>query len=154
MGSEMCIRDRMSEWVEGNHATTVRVQGVRDGNRSMRRALERAESFLGLAAVVTVLLAGAAIALAVRQFALQQADASAVMRTMGATRGEVIAWLSWRLVLVAAVASIIGVAVGWIAQLVLVDLLYDWFTIVLPAPGLRAPIVGCLLYTSPSPRDS
>jgi len=98
----------MSEWVEGNHATTVRVQGVRDGNRSMRRALERAESFLGLAAVVTVLLAGAAIALAVRQ------------------------------------ASVIGVAVGWIAQLVLVDLLYDWFTIVLPAPGLRAPIVGVL----------
>ena len=136
--------EEMNEWVEGNHATTVRVQGVRDGNRSMRRALERAESFLGLAAVVTVLLAGAAIALAVRQFALQQADASAVMRTLGATRGEVIAWLSWRLVLVATLASIIGVIVGWIAQLVLVDLLYDWFTIVLPAPGISAPVVGVL----------
>ena len=109
--------NEFSEWVEGEHATTVRVEGVRDGNRSMRRALTRAESFLGLSAVVTVLLAGAAIALAVRQFALRQADASAVMRTLGATRREVIEWLSWRLILEATLASITGVIIGWLAQL-------------------------------------
>jgi len=136
--------DAMSEWIDENHATTVRVEGVRDGSRSMRRALQRAESFLGLAAVVTVLLAGAAIALAVRQFALRQADASAVMRTLGASRGEVIAWLSWRLVLVALLASVVGVLIGWAAQLVLANMLTEWFTIELPSPGFSAPIVGVL----------
>lgn len=134
----------MSDWVNDNFATQVRVQGVRDGSRSMRRALERSESFLGLAAVVTVLLAGAAIALAVRQFALRQADASAVMRTLGASRSEVFAWLSWRLILVATLASVLGVLIGWLAQLVLANLLADWFSLELPNPGIRAPLIGVL----------
>lgn len=134
----------MNEFVDANFATEVRVQGVRDGSRSMRNALERAESFLGLAAVVTVLLAGAAIALAVRQFALRQADASAVMRTLGASRAEVMTWLTWRLVLVAICASIAGVLIGWLAQLVLADLLAEWFSLELPAAGLRAPLIGVL----------
>lgn len=136
--------ETMNAWIDDNHAETVRVQGVRDGSRSMKRALQRAESFLGLAAVVTVLLAGAAIALAVRQFALRQADASAVMRTLGATRREVLVWLSWRLVLVATLASVIGVLIGWVAQLVLASLLADWFSLELPAPGIRAPLIGVL----------
>lgn len=138
------LLETMSTWLDENHATTVRVQGVRDGSRSMKRALQRAESFLGLAAVVTVLLAGAAIALAVRQFALRQADASAVMRTLGASRREVMIWLSWRLVLVAALASFIGVLIGWFAQLVLANLLADWFSLELPAPGIKAPLIGVL----------
>lgn len=133
-----------SDWINENHATTVRIQGVRDGSRSMRRALERAETFLGLAAVVTVLLAGAAIALAVRQFALRQADASAVMRTLGASRSEVIQWLAWRLALVAVMASVLGVLIGWLAQLVLSGLLKDWFSLTLPAPGISAPLIGIL----------
>ncbi len=136
--------ETMSAWIDENHAETVRVQGVREGSRSMQRALERAESFLGLAAVVTVLLAGAAIALAVRQFALRQADASAVMRTLGATRREVMIWLSWRLVLVATLASLIGVIIGWVAQLVLANLLADWFSLQLPAPGIKAPLIGVM----------
>ena len=136
--------ETMNAWIAENHSETVRVEGVRDGSRSMKRALQRAESFLGLAAVVTVLLAGAAIALAVRQFALRQADASAVMRTLGATRREVMIWLSWRLVLVATLASVIGVLIGWVAQLVLANLLADWFSLQLPAPGIKAPLIGVL----------
>ena len=131
-------------YLNENHATELRVQGVRDGSAAMRRALERAESFLGLAAVVTVLLAGAAIALAVRQFAQHQADASAVMRTLGATRAEVTGWLAWRLLLIAALASVAGVAIGWFAQLGLGQLLREWFSLALPAPGWRAPVVGVL----------
>lgn len=134
----------LSDWLAKHHATTVRVEGVRDGSRSMRRALERAESFLGLAAVVTVLLAGAAIALAVRQFALRQADASAVMRTLGASRNEVVQWLCWRLALVALLASLLGIALGWLAQLVLANLLQEWFSLSLPAPGPKPPLIGLL----------
>ena len=132
------------DYIETEFADEVRVQGVRDGSPQMKRALDRAQSFLGLASVVTVLLAGAAIALAVRQFAFRQADASAVMRTLGATRNEVILWLTTRLALIALVASILGIFVGWFAQLVLANLLTGWFNLELPAPGLLPPVIGML----------
>lgn len=132
------------DFLETEFAEEVRVQGVRDGSPQMTRALDRAQSFLGLASVVTVLLAGAAIALAVRQFAFRQADASAVMRTLGATRGEVILWLVTRLALIALLASVAGILVGWFAQLMLANLLTGWFNLELPAPGFLPPVIGML----------
>lgn len=140
-GEPAAVND-VRKWVQNNHATDVNVQTVKDGGRQVQRALERAETFLGLAAVVTVLLASAAIALAVRQFALRQTDASAVMRTLGASRAEVTLWLALRLVFVALLASAIGIVIGWLAQLVLADLLREWFRLALPEPGLKAPLVG------------
>ncbi|MBX2824526.1 MAG: FtsX-like permease family protein [Gammaproteobacteria bacterium] len=136
--------NQLADWVADVYREDVNVQNVRAGNQRVNRALQRADTFLGLAAVVTVLLAGAAIALAVRQFALRQADASAVMRTLGASRGEVVGWLSWRLVILASLASLVGIAVGWLAQLVLAELLRDWFRLALPAPGLLPPVIGIL----------
>ena len=136
--------EHMRDWVANNLAAEVRVQGVRDGSPQMKRALDRAQRFLGLASVVTVLLAGAAVALAVRHFAVRQADASAVMRTLGASRRDVIVWLAMRLLLVAVVASLIGIVIGWFAQLVLANLLQGWFGLNLPAPGFLPPLIGSL----------
>jgi len=136
--------DGMRDWTMDEHPDEVRIQDVRDGSPQMRRALDRSRRFLGLASVVTVLLAGAAIALAVRHFAQRQADASAVMRTLGASRREVIVWLVLRLAVIAALASLVGVLIGWFAQLVLASLLSGWFALELPAPGITAPLVGAL----------
>jgi len=133
-------RDLLSD----KYLSEVRVRGVRDGSPQMTRALDRAQRFLGLASVVTVLLAGAAIALAVRHFALRQADASAVMRTLGASRAEVIVWLTTRLALIALVASTLGIVTGWFAQLVLANLLKGWFGLDLPPPGIMPPLIGTL----------
>ncbi len=144
MAGESSDIEGMNEWMSENYASEARIQGVRDGGRQLQRALERAERFLGLASVVTVLLAGAAIALAVRHFAYLQADASAVLRTLGASREDVIVWLVIRLAVVALIASAIGVTIGWFAQLMLSDLLTSWFSLELPAPGIQPPIVGTL----------
>ncbi len=144
MAGEPAALESARDLLDSDYKTDVRVQGVRDGSPQMKRALDRAQRFLGLASVVTVLLAGAAIALAVRHFALRQADASAVMRTLGATRGEVIVWLCTRLMLIALVASALGITVGWFAQLILANLLQGWFGLNLPAPGFMPPLIGTL----------
>lgn len=142
MAGEAGPLSNMKSWLDSNMATEVRVQSVRDGSPRLKRALDRAQRFLGLASVVTVLLAGAAIALAVRQFALHQADASAVLRTLGASRNEVVLWLTLRLAFIVLLASFIGVLIGWFAQLLLANLLKTWFTMALPAPGWWAPVIG------------
>lgn len=144
MSGEVRPVSEMQDWLEENMADQVRVQSVRDGSPQLRRALERAQRFLGLASVVTVLLAGAAIALAVRQFSLHQADASAVLRTLGASRAEVITWLALRLGMIVILASVVGIFIGWFAQLLLAQLLVTWFSMELPAPGIWAPVIGAL----------
>ncbi len=144
MAGEVAQLDSMHDWLKDNMATEVRIQNVRDGSPQLRRALDRAQRFLGLASVVTVLLAGAAIALAVRQFSLHQADASAVLRTMGASRAEVVTWLALRLAMIAVLASFIGIVIGWFAQLLLAQLLQTWFSMALPAAGIWAPVIGSL----------
>ncbi len=144
MAGERDQLDSMRDWFEEELVEEVWLQSVNDGSPQMQRALNQAQRFLGLASVVTVLLAGAAIALAVRFFALRQADASAVMRTLGASRREVIVWLVLRLSLVAISAALLGIVIGWFAQLVLANLLSEWFELALPAPGLKAPLTGAL----------
>ncbi len=144
MAGEVGPVDEMQDWLKETMADEVRVQSVRDGSPQLRRALDRAQRFLGLASVVTVLLAGAAIALAVRQFSLHQADASAVLRTLGASRTEVVTWLALRLGMIVVLASAIGIIIGWFAQLLLAQLLSTWFSMELPAAGLWAPVIGAL----------
>jgi len=144
MSGEVAPLDNMNDWLKDNMADEVRVQSVRDGSPQLKRALDRAQRFLGLASVVTVLLAGAAIALAVRQFSLHQADASAVLRTLGASRFEVITWLALRLAMIVVLASVIGIIIGWFAQLVLAQLLQTWFSMALPAAGWWPPVIGAL----------
>jgi len=143
MAGEPSAQARMSDWLKENQQH-VRVIGVSDGSPQMQRALSRAKRFLGLASVVTVLLAGAAIALAVRQFALRQADASAVIRTIGASRSNVVTWLSLRLLFITVAASLLGIIVGAVAQLLLADLMQTWFSLALPAPSWRPPVIGIL----------
>ena len=144
MAGEPAALEGIRDWIEDTMPGEARLADVRDGSPQMTRALDRARRFLGLASVVTVLLAGAAVALAVRHFAQRQADASAVMRTLGASRREVTLWLVLRLAFIALAASLVGIAVGWFAQLVLANLLAGWFGLTLPPPGLVAPLIGTL----------
>ena len=56
--------DTFRAWLPGRLKDFERVQGVRDARPELRTALARADQFLGLAALVSVLLAGIAIAVA------------------------------------------------------------------------------------------
>ena len=61
--------DGFRAWLPGRLKDHERLQGVQDARPELRTALERANQFLGLAALVSVLLAGIAIAVAARRHA-------------------------------------------------------------------------------------
>ncbi|MGH8679023.1 MAG: ABC transporter permease, partial [Burkholderiales bacterium] len=69
-----------------------RVEDIRDARPEIKSALARAQKFLGLSALLTVILAGVAIALAARRHLQRHLDACAVMRCLGATQSEIL-WL-------------------------------------------------------------
>ena len=62
------------------------MEGVRDLRPEVRQTLERAEKYLGLTALVAVLLAAVAVALAASRYLRRHLDAAAMLRCFGAPR--------------------------------------------------------------------
>lgn len=122
--------------------TGARWQTVRDARPELRIALTRAEQFLGLAALVAAILAGAAIALAARRYSERQFDASAIMRCLGATQGFVVRTYGAYLALLGVAASIVGLLIGFAVQALLAHALAGLFTEPLPPPTARPVLLG------------
>lgn len=144
-------------WAQPRLAPNQRIESVRDARPELRQALERAEQFLGLAALVAVLLAGGAIGVASRHYSDRQSDTSAVMRCLGATRGFVVRVFMLRLLWITVLSSLAGALAGYGAQTVLTALLGQWFTGGLPGAsawpvftGIAVGLVTVLGFALPS----
>jgi len=126
-----------------------RMEGVRDARSEVRVALERAQRFLGLASLLSVVLASVAVALAARRFSQRQIDAAAMMRCLGASQRDLFMIHAWQFVALGIAACAIGSLIGYGAQAVLARWLMDFFTVTLPLPGplpaLRGAIIGFVL---------
>lgn len=93
-----------------------KLQGVREARGELRLALERAERFLHLAALVSVILAGVGVAIAARRFAARHWDSVAIMRCVGATQPLIVRLFMLELLTLAAVAGGAGLLLGYFAQ--------------------------------------
>ena len=120
------------------------LRDVRDSRPEVRTALERGESFLGLAALVSVLLAAAAVAMAARHFVSRHLDSCAVMRCLGAEQDFINRLYLQQMVLLGLIASGIGVALGYVAQWGLAVLLGPLVGVALPPPTATPIVYGLL----------
>lgn len=130
------------DWVETRLEPGQRLRGLDDANPQLQVAIERAERFLGLASLMAVLLAGAAIAVAAHHFAQRRADAAAVMRALGASGRRVLKLYFGHVLMIALLASGAGLVIGFAAQFVLSALLGEWLAGDLPPPGMRPVLAG------------
>ncbi|HWP94292.1 MAG TPA: FtsX-like permease family protein [Gammaproteobacteria bacterium] len=135
--------------LEPGLARGERLLDVRDGRPEMRRALERAERFLGLAALVAVLLAGVAIAMAARRYAQREMDAAALLKCLGAPQRVVVGAYALQIVWAGLLGGLAGLGVGFLAQEGLVLLVADLLQQALPPPGFAtaplALVMGCVI---------
>lgn len=120
----------------------MRLEGVRDARPEVRSALERAERFLSLAALVSVIVAAAGTALAARRFVQRHLDATAVMRCLGMTRRRMVAVFALQLAVLGILASLAGVLIGIAAQALLAFWLGTLVPVALPAPGVLPAVQG------------
>ncbi len=127
------------DWLLGQLDSDESIQGLQDARPEMRTALQRAEQFLGLAALVSVVLAGVAIALAARRFAMRHWDGVAVMRCLGATQATVLRLYLVEMLVMALAAGLVGVVIGFLAQDLLARLVGSLVVDALPWPS-AAPL--------------
>jgi len=119
-----------------------RVEDVRDARPEIRSALERAEKFLGLSALLSVILAAVAVALAARRYLKRHLDGCAVMRCLGASQGLIVRLHVQQFVVLGLVASVLGCALGFAGQAVLAAMLKPLVGVELPLPGAIPVLQG------------
>ncbi|HCI14710.1 MAG TPA: ABC transporter permease [Gallionellaceae bacterium] len=139
------LRDEIQPKLSGNE----RLEDVRDARPEIRSALERAEHFLGLAALTAAILAGAAIMLAARRFVQRHLDGCAVMRCLGAQQGQVLRLFLYQFLLLGFFAVLAGCLLGYVTQAVLISFIETMRDAALPQPSLlpalKAAISGFAL---------
>ncbi len=112
------------------------LQDLDNARPEVRAALARAQRFLGLAALVSVLLAGVAVAMAIQRFVRRHLDSCAVMRCLGAEQTLISQIYLHQMLVLGLGASALGVIVGYVAQGGLVVALGSLIGAELPPPSL------------------
>ncbi|AWH32036.1 FtsX-like permease family protein [Stenotrophomonas sp. SAU14A_NAIMI4_8] len=120
----------------------MRVLSVDDTQRGVRQAFDLAGRFLGLSALLAVLLAGVATALAANRFALRRIDQVAVLRCLGARQRDILLGLALQLLMLAVPACAVGIALGMAAQEGLVQVLGSLVPQRLPLPEATPALTG------------
>lgn len=103
----------------------VRIQSVEDNRNDLRDALTRLGNYLGLVALIALLLGGLGVASAVNIFIRQKLDTIAVLRCLGASALQVFVIYLMQAVAMGGLGSAIGAALGVGLQQVLPALLQD-----------------------------
>ncbi len=122
-------------WLSSRLTFGEKLEDVRDARPEIRSALERAEHFLGLAALTAVVLAGVALALASRHFISRHLDSCAMMRCLGADQNQVLRIFLYQFLLLGFGAVLLGELLGYASQAILVDSIPSMRVAALPSPG-------------------
>lgn len=140
---------RFTALAEANLGERQRLETASDARPEIRSALERAASFLGLAALVSVVLAAVAVAMAARRHSERHLSGTAVMRCLGASQRTLVSVHVGELLLLALLGSAIGVAIAFALQWGIGAWLSRELGIEIPAasalPALRGFGIGLLV---------
>ena len=134
-GNETAVDDFYAE-VEDQLPDSVRVRNREDSSERATNASGRAQQFLSLTAVISVLLSAVAIAMSARRFAHRRMDTVALMKSLGASQRFVITASSYQLLMLGIVGIAVGTLVGFAAERILTSMLADLIASDLPPPGL------------------
>jgi putative ABC transport system permease protein len=134
--------DQYRAWAKNNLGRGERIEGVRDARPEIRSALERAETFLGLAALVSVILAGIVIALASWRHRERHLDSAAVMRCLGAAQDMILKLYALQFLIVGLLGSLLACLFGYLAHEILLRQFSGIVQGTLPAPSLVPVLEG------------
>ncbi len=128
------------ETIEPLLTDSVRSRNRAEGSDRAANAADRAQRFLSLTAVISLLLSAVAIAMSARRFAHRRMDTVALMKSLGSSQRFVISAASVQLVLLGILGIIIGSIVGFVVEMGVTRMLADVIQGDLPPVGF-GPVV-------------
>ena len=121
--------------VEERLPEEVRVRNREDSSERASNAADRAQRFLSLTAVISLLLSAVAIAMSARRFAHRRMDTVALLKSLGASQRFVITAASVQLVMLGMAGVIIGSIIGFAVEELLTRMLGGMIQGDLPEAG-------------------
>jgi putative ABC transport system permease protein len=134
--------DRFQQWFSDARQPDERMQTAGRTEDRISGAIERAESYLSLASMITLLLAATAVAVSARRYAATQVDGVALLKCLGAKQSLVLTATLMELGIIGIVTGLAGSVLGYLAQFGLASLVTELMEIELPAPGLAPAVSG------------
>ena len=120
----------------------IRTRSAEESSERAYNAADRAQRFLSLTAVISLLLSAVAVAMSARRFAQRRMDAVALMKSLGATQGFVITVALMQLLMLGILGVLAGSVAGYVAEEILARILSDLLQGDLPGTGLRPVILA------------
>jgi putative ABC transport system permease protein len=135
----------LEAWAKGRMERGQHVDNLESGRPEVRGAIERAQRFLGLTALLAAILAGVAIALGTRRFVERHLDSCAVMRCFGATQARLLVLFGAEFLLLGIFSCAAGTLIGFAAQFFIAEILGGLLRADLPAPSMLPALQGFLV---------
>ena len=142
VASDDGVAQRFVDAMQGQLERGQRLETVADARPEVRRALDRADRFLGLASLVAVMLASIAVAMAARRHSARHLDGCAVLRCLGASQRMISMIHIGELVLLGVIGCSLGVLGGWAVQSLLGDWLAKVMGVAIPSSGWLPVVQG------------
>ena len=140
-GDEEAVSQYNAE-IQDQLPDSLRLRSAEESSERAFAAADRAQQFLSLTAVISLLLSAVAVAMSARRFAHRRMDTVALMKSLGATQSFVISVALIQLLLIGFIGVFIGSAFGFGAETVLSYILADIIQGDLPDPGLGPVLLG------------
>lgn len=137
--------EAFESWVKTRLGRGERLQSLENASPNVRRSMERGEQFVGLTALLAVILAAVAVSLSTRRYSARHLDAFAVMRCFGVAQSKLFAISAFEFGMLGVAASVAGCVLGFLAQFVIAALVQEFVGAVLPAPSPLPALQGLLV---------
>lgn len=138
-GDSAALKSLQADW---QLSANEKFEDVENGNERMAASLQRARQYLSLASLLAVVLASVAVAVSARRYASRNFDVSALMRTFGLLRRDVLRVYVWQLVALGVAAALVGALLALVLQEAILALLTDVLPEQLPSAPLTAWMLG------------
>ncbi|MEE9303137.1 MAG: FtsX-like permease family protein [Thiotrichaceae bacterium] len=135
---------KLRSWLTPRLQRAEKIRSLDDGLPSVQQALKRGQKFLSLASLLSVILAGVAIALTSYSLSQRETHTVAILKTIGASRKYILKRYAMQLFLLATIAAGAGILLGFVFQYALAFLLRDLIGEILPAPSFLPVLSGLL----------
>ena len=135
----------LEAWAKTRLGRGESVQSLTNARPEVRNTLDRSQNFVGLTALLAVVLAAVAVSLSTRRYSLRHQDGYAVMRCFGATSRQLLGLVAREFLLLGLLASIVGCLIGFLAQFVIAGFVADVVGSNLPVPSPLPALQGFLI---------
>ena len=122
-----------------------RIEDVKTARPEIRSALDKAETFLGLSAMVSVVLSIVAMLLASGPFITRSQESAALLRTFGANKSTIMKITLLQTAMLALIGAVFGSLLGFLLQSILAASAGRLFLETLPAPTYTPLLIGIAL---------